>query len=194
MADADANQDLAQEEEVQDEQEQSKEGKPSFLARFKMVLIIGLVVIAECATAYVLLPGPVSADGDVPTGEAAILETQNQSGEATDEEAVPKIEVDMGKFSITNYHPDSSTTVRINFHLYGVVREEDMELFSPLFETNEARSRELVNEIFRAAGAFELTDPGLGLLKKRILEKTNRLLGKPILQESVIADYSYLEK
>ena len=43
------------------------------------------------------------------------------------------------------------------------------------------------------ADLADLTDPGLGLIKRTILEKAKHILGKPLLEELVISDYSSLE-
>ena len=40
----------------------------------------------------------------------------------------------------------------------------------------------------------DLTDAGLGLIKRKILEKTNRALGKPLLQTVVFSDFSFVEQ
>jgi len=34
----------------------------------------------------------------------------------------------------------------------------------------------------------------LGLIKRKILEKSNRTLGKPLLQEILIPDFSFVEQ
>ena len=40
----------------------------------------------------------------------------------------------------------------------------------------------------------DLADPGLGLIKRRILEKSNALLGKPLLRAVVFSEFSYMEQ
>ena len=45
----------------------------------------------------------------------------------------------------------------------------------------------------RSAEMADLTDPSLGLIKRTILDKARAILGKPLLQELVISDYSSLE-
>ena len=46
----------------------------------------------------------------------------------------------------------------------------------------------------RSAELADLTDPGLGLIKRQILEKTNRALGKPVLQGIVFSDFVAVEQ
>jgi len=46
----------------------------------------------------------------------------------------------------------------------------------------------------RAAEVADLAEPGLGLLKRTILEKTNALLGKPMLRAVIVSEFSYMEQ
>ena len=48
--------------------------------------------------------------------------------------------------------------------------------------------------IIRSAEIADLTDAGLGLIKRRILETTNKTLGKPILQAVMFSDFSFVEQ
>ena len=40
----------------------------------------------------------------------------------------------------------------------------------------------------------DLTDPGLAVLKRRILAKSTDLLGKPLLRSVVFSDFSFVEQ
>ena len=40
----------------------------------------------------------------------------------------------------------------------------------------------------------DLTDPGLALLKRKILAKSNELLGKPMLHTVLFSDFSFIEQ
>ena len=40
----------------------------------------------------------------------------------------------------------------------------------------------------------DLTDAGLGLIKRMILEKSNRALGKPLLHEAIFSRFSFEER
>ena len=46
----------------------------------------------------------------------------------------------------------------------------------------------------RSAEGSDLADAGLGLIKRQILEKTNALLGKPLVKVVIISDFSYMEQ
>lgn len=104
------------------------------------------------------------------------------------------VEVDLKEFGITAYQPKSSTTIRIDFHLYATVNLEDQDEFNELIIQNTHRLREQIIVTARSVDANDLTDPSLGLLKRKILEKTNRILGKPLVKSVVFSDYSFVSQ
>ena len=61
-------------------------------------------------------------------------------------------------------------------------------------EENLHRFRDQVIVILRSSDLEDLTDAGLGLIKRKILEKTNPLLGKPYLQAVIFSDFSFIEQ
>ena len=103
-------------------------------------------------------------------------------------------EIDMGEYSLTAFQPASNTTLLINFHLYGTISSEDEHHFNEQYEVNKHRIRDQVLTTIRSAEMADLTDPGLGLIKRQILEKTNRALGKPLLQGIVFSDFLAVEQ
>jgi flagellar FliL protein len=102
--------------------------------------------------------------------------------------------VDVGDYHISAQQPASNSTLRIDFHLYATVREEDEAEFAALFARLEHRFRDQIIFEVRKAELTDLTDPGLGLIKRRILEKSNRLFGRPILQTVVVSEFSFVEQ
>jgi hypothetical protein len=103
-------------------------------------------------------------------------------------------EVDLGIFNVTRYNPSTNTTMAIDFALYGTVLAEDLPEFQRLFESNQARVREQIIMTLHGAVAADLTDPGLGLIKRRILEKTNRALGQPLVRELLFSKFNFVER
>jgi flagellar FliL protein len=103
-------------------------------------------------------------------------------------------EVDLGKFNVVVHQPAADVTLRINFHLIGTVTDKEHHEFTELLAKNQHRLRDhVISEIRNAQGA-DLNDPGLALLKRRILATSNELLGKPILQTIVFSDFSFIEQ
>lgn len=105
-----------------------------------------------------------------------------------------QVEIDLEQFSVTAHQPDSNTTMRIEFHLFGVISGADQEEFEKLLKANQHRFREQVLVTVRSAEATDLADAGLGLIKRQILEKTNALLGKPLLKAVIVSQFSYMEQ
>ncbi len=103
-------------------------------------------------------------------------------------------EVDLGEFTVTAFQPLTNTTTRIDFHLFGTTSAEDVAGFQKAWEENKHRLRDQVIVTLRSSEPSELTDAGLGLIKRRILEKTNRTLGKPYLRSVIFSDFSFIEQ
>jgi flagellar FliL protein len=161
-------------------------------SRLRHVLIGGailLVVALEGLAAWVLFPGEATrapaAEGaeHPPTADPLAPEDSHEA----------RKEVDLGEFSVTSFQPVSGTTLSINFHLYGAVLEADDAEFHELFEENRHRFRESVIVIVRSSDLADLTDAGLGLIKRKVLEKTNRALGEPLLKDVVFSEFSLVE-
>jgi flagellar FliL protein len=105
-----------------------------------------------------------------------------------------EVEMELGKFNLMVHEPASNITLRISFHLVGTVADEESSEFSHLLEKNQHRLRDQVIFEIRNAQMSDLTDPGLGLIKRRILAKTNDLLGHAILKNVVFSEFSYIEQ
>jgi flagellar FliL protein len=103
-------------------------------------------------------------------------------------------EVDLGNFTVSGFQPASNSTLFITFHLYATVRHKYAGEFSERLEENQHRIRDNIIVIIRSAEITDLTDAGLGLIKRRILETTNKTLGKPLLQEVVFSEFSFIEQ
>ncbi len=113
--------------------------------------------------------------------------------EAEEAEPPDTLEVDLGEFSVTVYQPVSNSTLRVDFHLFGTVPGEQGKEFAKLFEETKHRFRDQVLMIVRSAEMTDLTDAGLGLIKRRIQDRGNKLLGKPLLQSVIISDFAFIE-
>ena len=70
----------------------------------------------------------------------------------------------------------------------------DQAEFEHLFEKNKVRVREQVIMTLHAAESKDLSDAGLGLIKRQILEKTNRALGHPLLNEVLFSKFNFVER
>jgi hypothetical protein len=167
--------------------------RSSLLSRLFIACFMGGVVVAECMFAYFWLPSATEVAAQVEEIAKEAKESSEASQEGDKEKATPAVEVDLGKFTITNHRLPTETTFRTDFHLYGTVGEEEKEEFAELFARNEHRFRDQVIVEIRNCEVSDLEAPGLDLIKRRFLEKSNALLGKPLLRSVIFADYTFVE-
>lgn len=167
---------------------------PAKRSTLRYILIaVGILIVVglEGAAAWMLFPRHEEA----PAAEAGEKGHEEHAADplAPEGSHEGRKEVDLGEFSVTSFQPVSGTTLSINFHLYGAVLEADDGEFHELFEENRHRFRESVIVIVRSSDLADLTDAGLGLIKRKVLEKTNRALGKPLLKDVVFSEFSLVE-
>jgi flagellar basal body-associated protein FliL len=121
---------------------------------------------------------------------------KEHGGESGGEAALAgdQCEVDLGKFTVTSHQTASNSTMRVDFRLFGIIATEHKEEFDTLLKGNQNRFREQVLVTVRSAEGTDLAEAGLGLIKRQILEKTNTLLGKPLVRSVIITDFSHIEQ
>ena len=178
--------------------------KPLMVATF-----VAVVVLTECLFAYFLIPSTADVEKWAKERSASTTASSGRAGHAgghggsepghsgeggkTSEHA-HEVEVELGKFNVVIHQPAANSTMRVNFHLIGTLPEEGKIEFDELFHHNEHRLRDQVIFEIRNSRVEDLTDPGLALLKRKILAKSNELLGKPILHTVLFSDFSYIEQ
>jgi flagellar basal body-associated protein FliL len=164
-------------------------------SKLKIPVFIATVIAVECGIALCLIPpaaeAPVLAE---PVVTQALPSAPSPEAPETEKEEAGKMEVDLGGFTVTYFQPSNNSTVRIDFHLYGIVTNAEQKEFLALFEENHHRIRDQVIITIRSAEMADLSDAGLGLLKRKILEKINRILGKPILRSVIFSDFLFIEQ
>lgn len=167
----------------------------------KIVGVIGGIIAVQLAAAAMLLPTAHDTELTARRLKAArkgIFDHQPSTDSAVQQPAPIAMketrEVDLGRFNVTRFNPQSNTTLIVDFELFGVVLASEESNFTTQFEANKVRVREQVIMTLSAAEMSDLTDAELGLLKRRILEKTNRALGKPMLQEVLFSKFNFVER
>jgi hypothetical protein len=158
-----------------------------------VAVLVSVVILTECLFAYVLIP----SRSDLEKWSVAKAAKDAGSGNAGQEhksEGKPETEVDLGKYNVIVHHPASNVTLRVNFHLVGTVVADESHEFEELLAKNQHRLRDQAIFEIRNCQIDDLTDPGLALLKRRILAKSNDLLGKPLLRSVVFSDFSFVEQ
>jgi flagellar FliL protein len=167
--------------------------KKSMLGKLLVLGLVLLVVAVECTVAYLCIPAATNtaaAAGNTvkPPADPKRGETESEATSADD----GIVEVDLKEYSVTIFQPASNSTLRIDLHLHGIVAKQDANLFKDAFEKNQARFREQVNVIVRSAEMADLSDPSLGLIKRTILEKAEKILGPKLLKEVLVTDYAWI--
>jgi flagellar basal body-associated protein FliL len=177
---------------------------------FWKAVVLGLILAvigAECLFAFVYVTvatdkatstdaAPAKHDAHAAHGAAKEHGAKGEHG-ATGEEGetgAAEHEIDMGEFSLSAFQPTTNKTLLVNFHLYGTILAADQHVFDQQFEESKHRVRDQVITTIRAAELADMTDPGLGLIKRQILEKTNRAFGRPLLQGVVFSDFLVVEQ
>lgn len=210
-----AKQDASKKNNPAADEKQTPEGaapppsKRHLLGKLKLAAFVMGLVAAEAIAAYFLLPGSSSAGTMDPdqlanpqehqaTAQSKAVDVPETKMDPTANLGVPgtgdEVEVDLGNFSVTSFQPATQTTLRIDFHLWGTVGSKQSEEFMDQWTKNVNRLRDQILVIVRSAELTDLTDAGLGLIKRKILEKTNHALGKPYLRTVVFSEFSFIEQ
>jgi flagellar FliL protein len=159
------------------------------LSKLVPALIVIAVVSGEGVAAFMLMP---SVEENAKAAQEALAAKPPEPHH--DEHETELEEVDLEEYKITSFQPASSITLRIEFHLFGMVPADKAEGFKTTYEAKKNRIRDNVMAIIRSAEMNDLTDPGLGLIKRKILETTNKALGKPLLEGVMFAEFTFLEQ
>jgi hypothetical protein len=197
----------------------SKNGK---LVKLVALAVVVLLIVGECLATFVFLShsegaATESPEADQVAGHAAVAsqaahghDTPASAGHghptadaahgsasavaAHDHSPMAEREVDLGQYALTSHQPATNRTLLVDFHLYAIVASEDEAAFRQRFEQNKHRFREQVIVTMRGAETADFADPGLGLIKRLILEKSNAVLGKPLLRSVIFSEFTFLEQ
>lgn len=159
---------------------------------------MGGVVAVECLLAYLFIPSAeqvaAMAEHNMQKKLPKPLESETEGHEESDD-SKPAVELELGEYSITVTQPTAATALRVDFQLVGIVKSEDEKEATALFDKNIHRFRDLVLSEIRNLESTDLADPGLTLIKRRILEKSNNnLFGKTLIKSIVFSHFSYVEQ
>jgi flagellar FliL protein len=163
-------------------------------------LLVGLfmagVILTECAIAYFMMPTSeqVAAEAEARLAKRIKETADDVGGEpaAPESKAPPEIEVELGDYSIT--YQNGASMLRVDVSLAATLLEEDKSTFDSLFKEKEKRFSQMVNVEFRSSDRVDLIDPKLGLIRRRILEKSNALFGKRLVRDVVVSQISLIEQ
>lgn len=170
-------------------------GRSQMFSRLVIAGFVVGVVVVQLVIAMVFMSSIAqSANSGTPTLEEQVEQEMDVEAGVASNSSASTVEVELGQFSVTSFQPSSEVTLRIDFSLFGTVTEDNESQFLTRLERSKNRVREQVIVTVRNAELTDLTDPGLGLIKRRILTKVNRTLGKPLLRTVVISEFSFVEQ
>lgn len=169
--------------------------KSGLMGKIVIASIIGLVILVETTVAFILSPSPDDVAARLRDEIKKDYESSLADGDLLDEkETGPVVEVELGSFSISIHDQESQSTYTIDCNVMATVRQKDETEFAELVEINQNRLREKIMIEFRNAKVEELAETELGLIKRRILEKSNALFGKPIIKAVLLPDFNYYQQ
>lgn len=176
--------------------------KPGLMTLVKALAFISVIVLIELACASMFFPSEEETEqiAEKLAAAEAAQDLEQVEGSDTEESSTGTItmrdmrEVPLGSYHVPTYNQKTGTSLNVDFELYGTVLADEESEFFQLYEANQVRIREQVLVTIRSSELTDLTDSGLGLIKRKILEKTNRALGKPLLHEAVFSEYSFVER
>ena len=176
----------------------------------KALAFVSVIVLIEVAAATAFLP---SAEETRETGKQLVAAAQGAAAEADeaaeadrpDDHAAasaghaegahqPTVELSLGPYHVIAFNPSTGASMSIDFELFGVVLAADEPEFTERFGLHAKRLNEQVTIAIRGMESADFTDPGLGLIKRVVLEKVNRALGKPLVREAVFSEFAFIER
>lgn len=185
--------------------ESPKRGGRGILRIVKAVAFVSVIVVVQVVVASMFVPSAKDT-ANFARELAAASHGTSESAEGGHEHADGAHaadggthhhdlhEVELGAFNVTRFNPATSTTLAIDFEVYGAVLAADASEFQHRYEHSKARIREQITLTMHGASSADLTDAGLGLIKRQILEKTNRALGEPLIKEVLFSKFNFVER
>ena len=171
---------------------------PGLMGLVKAIAVISVLVVVEVVAAGILIPSAHDTEklahelAAAQRGEEADLEDPADP-EGTIDEEEETIEVEIGTFSVTRYNPEADKTTSVDFELFGTVLTEDQQEFQERFDGNRNRVREQVQMTLYGANTTDLATD-IEKIKRRILEKTNHALGRPLVQQVLLTRFNFVER
>jgi flagellar FliL protein len=167
----------------------------------KAVAFVSVIVVVQIVVASMLAPSAKDTEkvaqelANAAAGKSDHHDESEHKEEAEEHgEQHDLHEVELGTYNVTRFNPATNSTLAIDFEVYGTVLAEDATEFEHHFEKSNARIKEQITLTMHGVESADLTDAGLGLIKRQILEKTNRALGEPMLKEVLFSKFNFVER
>jgi len=159
--------------------------------KFKIFALLLIVMSVEAIAIYFVLPKPSGPDGAADGATGLVGENDDASSDL-DKNIV---EVDVGKFDCTNSKADAGTAVHVTFNLVAIVAKgQDEDFREAVTQEHKNRVRQAVVAVCRSSSLDDLYDPEIGVIKRRIRETVNKVLGQSYIKEVVLSDFKTMEQ
>lgn len=181
---------------------QPKKGR-ELMTLIKAIAFVSVIVVLEVGAGAMFFPTAeetkavgekLAQAGKEPGEEAPDHKHATEGAHGSAEHGVHTRESNLGTYHIVSYNPKTNKSLSVDFELFGVLLAEEEHEFTELYTVHEKRINEQVTIAVRGMEVADFTDPGLALIKRVILEKTNRALGKPLVREIIVSQFSFLER
>jgi hypothetical protein len=156
--------------------------------KIKIAVLLAVVMGVQVTIGYFLMPSVVTHDeveaehGD--HHEAARVEEDH----GVDEEDL--VEFEIGNFSSTNSNAIAGTEIHISMTVVAAVSHKNHVAFEEaVLHDHPARIRQAIERVVRSSSIENLTDPDLNVIKRKIREDVNLILGKSYIIEVIISGY-----
>jgi flagellar FliL protein len=181
-------------------EEKPKKG-PGLMTLVKAGVIVAVIVVIEVAAAAMLFPSAEETKALAEQLAKHSSEEQDEGEHAAEGESAEAEghgehtkEATLGTYHIVSFNPKTRKTMSVDFELTGVVLAEEEPEFTELYTVHEKRVNEQVTIAVRGMEVGDFSAPELGLMKRVILEKVNRAIGKPLVREVVVGQFSNIER
>ncbi len=101
-----------------------------------------------------------------------------------------KAEVSLGKFQFFATAPQGTRIAKADFHLHISLLEDVEAVARSLLTRHQFRVQQNVEQLLRQAHLADFEDPTLTELKRQLQETINRTLGKRVIGEVIITEFS----
>jgi hypothetical protein len=153
---------------------------PSKLSRHSICLALA----AACLLAGCSEP-PVKSSAELDAAELLALFQERQQADAKN-----FVEFDLGRFRITHSLRQGSGQLHVQFHLFGVLPQERLELLNQVLPQYDKRVRDAIIGLIQRTETEHLTDPSLTFLKEELAAIVNRTLQQRLLMDVAFSDFS----
>lgn len=171
----------------------AEKGASKLTGKILIPAFVSIVVIVETLVFFFMVP---SGEEVAALAEARLISAAREIDKSHDEnhDDSDKIsEFDLGTYSVSFVPPGADRNYRVEFRLFGTLKEKDKEDLQALMDEKQFRFRHRMILEIRNASLQELSENQLGLIQRRILATSTEILGEPILLSIGFNDYQVIE-